>query len=185
MRRRRIAQEMLIAVGVAAGVIAIGFMVLLAAGPTLRRPSGVPNVCVLDRVLVFEGSVIGKSANAQLLKIKERDQEAINNEKRRIDSTAIVSVPDARMSQLLQQVQKENARLETIRGHARTLVIQKLTKTIRQESAAAGCYIIVDRQAIVDLGEAKDITAALIKAIDKNVPPLPPGTLEQLPINQG
>lgn len=180
MRRRRVAQEMMIAVGVAAGVIAIGFIFLLAADPILRSPRETYDICVLDRMLVFERSAIGRSANDQLTQLKQRDQDAINNEKRIIDRTAPAGVPDPRMSQLMQKVQKENARLELIRTNARNLVIQKIAPTIRQESTRSRCSTIVDRVAVIDLGRAKDITATLVTAIDKNVPPLQPGALETL-----
>jgi Skp family chaperone for outer membrane proteins len=179
MRRARIIKELTLAVGVAAGVIAIGFIVLIGAGPALRRPRDISNICVLDRVLVFERSAVGRSANSQLLQIKQRYQESINAEKRTIDQTGSNDVTADRMSQLAKKVQGENALLEGIRDRARKLVIQRIAPEIKRQAAYWRCATIVDRSAIVDLGQATDITPSLVKAIDTNVPPLSPGTLEK------
>jgi Skp family chaperone for outer membrane proteins len=91
--------------------------------------------------------------------------------------------PDVRMPRLLQKVQKENARLKVVRAHSRMRAIQTIAPIIRQESASSRCSTIVDRSAIANLGQAKDITFALMKAIDKNVPPFPADTIEKMPFN--
>jgi hypothetical protein len=181
MRERgRATKEMTIAVGVAAGVIAIGFMVLLVADPWLRRPRDNYATCVLDRELVFDRSAIGQSAILQFSQIKQRYQDALTSEKRLIDSAPAHGGTDTRLSTLLQRVQLENARLEKLRARAHALVIEAVAPTIRKQSVISRCSIIVDTSAIVDLGRARDITPALIKAIGENVPQLPSGTLEKM-----
>ncbi len=143
---------MTIAVGVAAGVIAMGFIVLLGAGPFLRRPATSENICLLDRVLVFERSAVGQSANSQLLQIKRRYQDEINAEKAAIDQTGLAGTPSGRMSELVRRAQTENALLLTVRNRARNLVIQKIAPEIKKQAAISRCATVLDRSTVVRSG---------------------------------
>ena len=180
MRINRIIKEITIAVGVTAGVIAVGFIVLLGAGPYLRQPKAFDNFCVLDRVLVFERSAIGQSANSQLMQLKLRYQDELNREKATIDQTGIDGSAADHMAQLVRRVQIENFKLDAVRRRARALVIQKIAPEITRQAAAYRCFTVLDRSTVVDQGHAVDITSELVNSVDKNVPPLPSGTLENM-----
>lgn len=180
MPKRRLVREMTIALGVAAGVIAIGFMVLLVTDPWLRLPRDNYATCVLDRQMVLDRSAVGQSAILQFSQIKQRYQDALTREKLLIDSTPAKGGTDSRMASLLQRVQLENARLERLRSQAHALVIDAIAPIIRKQSALSRCTIIVDKSAIVDQGRARDITSVVIKAIGKDVPQLPSGALEKM-----
>jgi Skp family chaperone for outer membrane proteins len=144
----------------------------------VRTPKAFGNICVLDRVLVFQRSRIGQNANSQMSELKQRYQNEINAEKRTLDQTGRAATPNGGMPQLLERVQNENARLAAVRARAQTLVIQRIAPEIRRQSVAFRCATVLDRSTVVDQGQATDITSEVVKGIDKNVPTLPIGTLE-------
>ena len=181
MRQSRVVREMLIALGVVAGVIAMGFIALLILGPTLRRSYPMPNICVVNRLSVFDSTAVGKNANLQLFKIIKREQEKINAEKATLDR--VVNRSDERINELARKVQKENSELELMRAQTRALVVRAVAPAFKSQSSAARCFTVLDRAAIIDLGGAKDITTDLVKEINRKVPPFPPGTVEQLHVN--
>lgn len=179
MRRRSPSSEILIALGVTAAVTAMGFLILIAAGPELRRPRNFDNICLLDRTLAFQKSAIGQSANAQLLELKEAAQGALNAEKAAIDKLPAGSAREMAMSRLLEKLRRDNASLELVRTRAQKLVIRAIAPTIEQAAVFSKCAVILDRSVAIDNGTAKDLTGELVTAIDKAVPPLPAGALKK------
>jgi hypothetical protein len=180
MQKRGIVLEMIIAVGVAAGVMAIGLAVLIAAGPEMRRPKNMPTICTLDRISVLGQSAVGRSVNLQLFELINGAQDSINAEKLRVDKIPKPVASEQGTSLLQQRVQRENARLEGIRAEAKRLVVEAIAPTLRQESAHARCMTVFDRSAVIENGQARDLTSAVLKALDRRVLAWPPGTLARL-----
>lgn len=179
MRRNKVIQEMIIAVGVAAGVMAIGFVLLIGTAPMLASLPASSDICVLDRVLVFERSAIAQQANAELVSTKNRLQSSINSEKALIDRATGDRARSQQMGLLVEKVRAENAQLETLRRKASSMVIQRIAPIIRRDAHAARCAIVLDRSALVDAGKAVDLTSLLVKDIGKELPPAasaPPDT---------
>lgn len=180
MRKRRVIQEMIIAVGVAAGVMAVGLALLIGTGAELQRPQNTRPICTLDRISVLGQSAIGKSVNLQLFELIKQAQDSITAEKLVVDSTAQPSKIQQATALLQKRIQRENARLEIVRAEAKRLVVQAIAPTLRQESARARCITLLDRSGVIENGDAPDLTGPVMKALDQRVPAWPPGTLAKM-----
>ncbi|MBC8038850.1 MAG: OmpH family outer membrane protein [Rhizobiales bacterium] len=174
---------MLIAIGVVAGVVAIGTVGLLIAGPSLMQSPSPDRICALDRKAVFDGSTIGRSAESQFTSLKARMQAELVAEKNRIDA-ASRGLPTEQAQQMLislqQRVSLESSRLDTVRASAIAQVIERLSPTISRVGKAANCSAILDRSNFVDVGQARDLTGEIVKQIERDIPPLQRDFLEDL-----
>ena len=171
MRVRRILQEMLIAIGVAAGVMAVGCLGLLASGPLLRSSGLVSNLCTVDRDLVFQKTATGLGANTQVMQLAVRMQAQIDSERRAMnllppEHTSNPQLPLAdhsklnpqRMADLERRVATTNAQLQAVRASATVIVNRHLAPIVVREGQRAGCSAIVSRAALVDVGSSIDLT---------------------------
>ena len=183
MLSRRAIREMLIAVGVVGGVVAIGTAGLLFAGPSLMQSGSSTTLCALDRKAVFDRSAIGRSAEAQFVSLRAKMQAELVSEKNRIDAVTR-GLPTEQAQQMLISLQQrlvlENTRLDTVRSSAIALVIERLSPTIRRVGEAEKCSAILERSNFVDVGQAPDLTDEIVKQTERGIPPLPPGALEDL-----
>jgi Skp family chaperone for outer membrane proteins len=190
MLSRRIIREMLIAVGVAGGVVAVATIGLIAAAPTLLKPAPpVPQqaatvsgqTCTMDRKAVFELTKISRDAYEQFAVLQKQMQAGIIAEKNRIDAGELDPAKTQQLvTQLQQRLAKENARLEAVRGAALAMVIKRISPVVATVGEAANCNSVLDRASFVYVGHTKDLTAEIVRLVERDIPLLEPGLIAEL-----
>jgi Skp family chaperone for outer membrane proteins len=181
MLSQRTKREMLLAVGIAGAAVGIGAIGLLLGG-RLLSPGSSDRICALDRKVVFERSAIGRGATAQFDEFKSKKQAEIVAEKNRIDEAIRAMPPDGQrlLMSLQQRVISENTRLQTVRTSIVAQVMDRLGPAIRRVGDAAQCGAIIDRSNFVYVGRASDLTSQALAEVERNIPTLPPGSVEKL-----
>jgi Skp family chaperone for outer membrane proteins len=180
MLSHRTKREMLIAVGIAGTVVAMGAIGLILTG-RLSPVGPSDRICALDRKIVFERSAIGRGANAQFNEFKSQKQADLVAEKNRIDQAIRATPADGQqlLVSLQQRVMSENARLEALRTTIVAQVMDRVGPAIRRVGDTAKCGAIIDRSNFVYVGRVSDLTSQALAEVERDIPPLPPGSVEK------